>query len=104
MIAGLMPKITGTRTVEPNMANKCCKLSGRLFNNGKRSSTCISSYCAIFYNLPFYNKFKKYQTKKTPCLISTNKVSQHIQIRCKKDIHLYTSIRLFYLTSLIVLN
>src|SRR5690625_7886963 len=38
-----MPNRIGTSTVEPNIANKCCKLSGIVLSNFGLSSTAIKS-------------------------------------------------------------
>ena len=38
-IAGSTPNNIGTRIFEPNIANKCCKLSGKLWPRGNRSWT-----------------------------------------------------------------
>src|SRR5690625_6596656 len=42
-VDGLMPNRIGTSTVEPNIANKCCKLSGIVLSNFGLSSTAIKS-------------------------------------------------------------
>ena len=38
-VAGLILKRIGTKTVEPNMANRCCKLRGMALAKGGRSFT-----------------------------------------------------------------
>ena len=47
-VAGLMWNRTGTRTVAPNIANRCCKLSGIVCKSGGLSLTPIARRVIVF--------------------------------------------------------
>ena len=46
-VAGSTCSKKGTSTVEPNMAKRCCKLSGIVGKSGSRSSTSMIFLCSI---------------------------------------------------------
>lgn len=47
-VAGLMWNRIGTSTVAPNMANRCCRLSGMVCSNGGRSLTPMARRVIIY--------------------------------------------------------
>ena len=54
-VVGLTLNKNGTSTVEPNMANKCCMLSGMFSARGGRSSTWIIFLSMHITSFLFYS-------------------------------------------------